>query len=90
MGIPINMDDEIDWAKVDVNNPHLDEILIRLQESREVFYAILKKFDDLESELSYEEQEKYRMEIAEALEENAVWIDLLDKAIAIRNLTKQG
>lgn len=84
---PINIDEAIDWDSVDLNNPKIDESLSKLTTDRAELFAILKRFEDKESELNYEEQEKYKMQIEESLEENEIWIDLLNRAIAIRNLT---
>lgn len=79
---------ELDWSKVDIHNPRLDELFEEGNIILKNMEKLLERIESGNSSLNYLEQEFYKGELAEEIEERRILQDLLERAITMRNLTQ--
>lgn len=81
-----NIDDMLDWEKIDPKNPEIDLSYTKMLEDNKHLKDILHRFENGESSLGYEEIEKYKTMVEFSLKTNEMVIELLERIISMREI----
>jgi len=83
-------DFDINWDNVDISNPRIPKLAQDLEDDYVAMMDIQNRIRNGESNLPYDEGEEILIILEQEMEVNRVFKDLLDRAIAMKELNING